>query len=166
MNQQQATLHEAEKLWSQYVAAHKESERIRYQLLGEYRPFAIEVIQRALLLPIERFLALQIASQLQVEEIKQLLPQLVAVATHVCGDIVRARELLLALPHSWLLENIESAAEPLLAVGDYEDYFRFIELYELIDKELANRLARRAAESTNPEIRAAGEEFLGIWESR
>jgi len=63
-------------------------------------------------------------------------------------------------PHDWLLENIEQYAAPLLAYDDDEEYRRLLELYSLIDRDLTLKLARRAAEHADSDIREADEDFL------
>ena len=52
------------------------------------------------------------------------------------------------------------AVEPYLCTGSYDEYRRFLELYRALDRELAWKLARRAAAHGDEDIREAGEDFL------
>ncbi len=94
------------------------------------------------------------------EELKELLPFLMSHARSVHGYLHHVREIILRLPKDWLLEHIEAVAEPLLKTGSDDDYRRFLELYFQIDPKLTERLAQRAADSPDPDIREAGEDFL------
>jgi len=76
-----------------------------------------------------RILALEKASSLSVEEKKVLLPELMALASYSHGLTGRAWELILSLPHDWLVSNIEEYANPQLEVGGYEEYSAFLGLY-------------------------------------
>jgi len=71
-----------------------------------------------------------------------------------------ARELILTLPHEWLLANIEEQAEKLLTNNDDEDYRGLFLLYRQLDPRLARKLAERAMASPNPEIKEIGEYFM------
>jgi hypothetical protein len=65
----------------------------------------------------------------------------------------------MTFPKEWLSQHIESAAEPLLNSQDEWIYRRLLEVYSCIERELTLRLARRAAEHPNPDIREAGDQF-------
>jgi hypothetical protein len=100
--------------------------------------------------------AITIARRLAVDERRELLGELLLLASRENGLILAARQLILSLPHDWLLQHLESAVEPLLERGDAEEFLRFIELYADLNKELALRLARRAAAAADPEVREVG----------
>jgi hypothetical protein len=72
------------------------------------------------------------------------------------------QDVILRLPREWLLDRIESVAEPLLQNGSYDDYRRFLELYIKIDPLLTERLAMKAAASSDSDIREADEDFMEI----
>ena len=76
------------------------------------------------------------------------------------GSIEAVRDLILSLPRDWVINDIEREAEPLLQKGDYDEHRRFLELYELLDADMTQRLARRAAANPDPDIREAGEDHL------
>jgi hypothetical protein len=107
-----------------------------------------------------RSAALRFFSYLTVSEQEQLFPDLVFLASSAHRSIDFVRELILLLPRDWVLINIEREAEPHLGEGTYDEYRRFLELYELLDADMTQRLARRAVAHADPDIREAGEEYL------
>ena len=122
----------------------------------------VGVLGRALRRPgKERMIALGIVGSLPVAERQALLPDLVFLASWTHGSLQTAREAITALPRGWVLDQIEGVAEPLLERGDDDTYRRLLELYELLDRGLMLRLARRAATSDDADIREAGEDHLG-----
>src|SRR5262249_56320922 len=108
----------------------------------------------------ERSAALVVASPLTVPERLLLFPEWVYLASWAHGAIQIPRDMILSLPREWVLANIEQEVEPLLRDGTDDEYRRFLELYELLDRELTLKLARRAAAHPDPNIREAGEDFL------
>ncbi len=107
-----------------------------------------------------RSAAIRFFPYLPLPERQQLFPDLVFLATVGHGSIQAVRDLILSLPRDWVIERIEREAEPLLQKGDYEEHRRFLELYELLDADMTQRLARRAAANPDPDIREAGEDHL------
>ena len=108
----------------------------------------------------ERGTGLYIAPYLTPTERRQLFPEWVFLASWAHGAVQVARDMIVSLPRDWVLANIEGEAEPLLREGTYDEYRRFLELYELLDRSLTLRLAHRAAAHADPDIREAGEDFL------
>lgn len=76
------------------------------------------------------------------------------------ANIEIGRKGILAIPKEWVLHHIEQLAEPLLQLEDDWEYRRLLEVYELLDDSLKRRLAVRAKNHSNPDIREAGEDFL------
>jgi hypothetical protein len=146
--------------WNLYVADRDRAEIHRHKLFADHLRHLPEIIREGLNNPNQRLYALEIAEQLPIELRKGLLPILLAIAGHVSAHILRARELILAFPHEWLLKNVEGAAVPLLESGDEEEYRRILELYLRVDGSLALGLAKRAASHLDAEVRAVGKEFL------
>ena len=74
------------------------------------------------------------------------------------------RDLLLSLPREWLLENIERLAEPFLAEMSAPDLYQYygttLWLYSQIDRELTQRLVKRALEHPYPDVREFGKDYL------
>ncbi len=142
------------------------------QLMESYNDFSV-VLGKFLLEDVDRIslmrralrgsdqaIALFIASYMKPTELVELFDQLVFLASFVHGSLQTVRKLILALPREWVLANIESVAEPLLQDGTYDEYRRFLELYIQLDRNLALKLARRAAENPDEDIHEAGEDFL------
>ena len=119
----------------------------------------IGLIKKALHNPIERGTALRFIEYLNLEERQSLFDDLVDLASVSHSDIELCRKAILSLPKTWLLANIEKSAEPLLQDGTDEEYRRLLELYIDIDRELIQRLAIRALQHDDPDIREVGEDF-------
>jgi hypothetical protein len=81
-------------------------------------------------------------------------------ASWLHGETKVVHDIILSLPHEWVLSNIELIAEPYLQKGSDEEYRAFLYLYMQIDKDLTKRLASRAAIDSDFEIREAGIEYL------
>jgi len=145
-------------LWNQYVQARQQVEILNHRLFAEERTMIPELIRRSL--KDECLYALEAAAMLPIEERKELLPDLVAVASYAGAHLVRAQQLILSFPIDWLIQNIEAASEPLLEYGDAEEFRRILELYSQLQPALTARLAERASTHTNPEVRPAGEDFM------
>ena len=107
----------------------------------------------------DRFAALSVARSLSDGEKQQLFPEWVYLASWGHGAIQSVRDLILALPREWVIANIHSEAEPYLANGTYEEYRRFLELYQLLDPGLTTNLAARALSHSDPDGREAGRDF-------
>jgi hypothetical protein len=115
--------------------------------------------------PTDRFTALSMLPHLTPPELLALFPDLVFLASWGHGAIGRVRDTIGSLPRGWVLEHIEDEAERWLREGTDDEFRRFLELYDDLDApQLTRRLARRAAAHADPDIRDAGEEFLGYLE--
>jgi hypothetical protein len=150
----------AHALWREYAKARELTDDLRYRLFSEQRGRVPEVIRRALKNPRERLYSLEIAAMLPLEERKELLPDLLAVAAYAGAHMVRAQELILSFPKDWLLINIDAAASPILEQGDAEEFRRILELYSQIESTLLARLVERASSHPDPDVRAAAEDFM------
>lgn len=158
-----------EKVWDRLVKAYlvpTPTPETRAAFEEALRDFMAEGVDRVPILREalergERAVAVHVSGQLPASELQELFGQLVILASWVNGALFAARDLIRRLPREWVLAHIQSAAEPLLAEADEEHYRRLIELYAELDRHLADSLARRAAASTNGDVREVGEEFLG-----
>lgn len=144
--------------WIQLVHADNKYHAILQEFLKS--PSRIETIKKELLSG-ERTSAITVATFLNTEDLKAIINELVFLASFVHGQIQTIRELILSLPKDWLIQNIEKAAEPILAKGSYEEYRRLLELYVQIDNDLLKRLVERALLSTDSDILEAGKDFEG-----
>lgn len=97
---------------------------------------------------------------LNAEELMHLFDILVPLASTGHGSVGRVREAILSLPHDWVVTRIEQLAEPLLVDGTYDEYRRFLELYYELDKDLARKLALRASQHSDDDIKEAGDDYL------
>jgi uncharacterized protein (DUF433 family) len=73
---------------------------------------------------------------------------------------LQAKTFICALPHEWLLEHIEAAAEPTLRQNDFLDWANILDVFSRVDSNLGTRLALRAAQHSDYDIRAWGEDYL------
>lgn len=145
-------------LWQEYLQAERERWRIRRELFANCSSL-VELVRAGLNSPEQRSSALGIARFLEEDERKELFADLLALASFCHGQTVYARDLVLSLPKEWLLANIEEAAEPLLRCG-YEEYRGLTEVYIRLDRNLAYKLAHRAAADSDEDVKEAGQDLL------
>jgi hypothetical protein len=131
----------------------------RRELLQESRNIT-KLVRDGLGKPTERVAALGVAKLLPKAQLKNLLPDLLSLASFSHGLTGSARELILSLPREWTVANIETLAEPILQQGAYEEYQRILELYSALDPALVRSLAQRAIEHADPEVVDVGKDFL------
>ena len=81
-----------------------------------------QIISAALDIPGERGLSLDLISALPISEGKNFFDKLVALASYVHGFTERCRDLILRLPHDWVMSNIEREIEIILKVYSIEFY--------------------------------------------
>jgi hypothetical protein len=146
------------ELWNQLISQESAYKTTRQTFLRECHNRR-EIIQQALGNPVERATALKLFVYLTEEERQNLFNELVQLASVGHSDIELVRQIILSFPKKWLLTHIEKSAEPLLNKGTDEEYRRLLELYIELDLELAKRLAARALQQNNPNIRETGEDF-------
>ncbi len=82
-------------------------------------------------------------------------------ATHY-RNIELGRAALVALPRTWLLEHLDDAAAPLLALNDDWEFRRLGDVYMLLDRHRANILLHQGLASTNANIREAAQDLLQV----
>jgi hypothetical protein len=156
-------LSECKKKWKQLVDADRFVRKIRRELFETNIEQTLELIRENLSKPRpEREFAFEVARSLPTQYRQKLLRDFVGLACEpsYVPTIEQARDIILTLPRKWTVDHIEAVAEPLLQSSDDWIYRRLLELFALLDQELTLRLARRAAEHTDPEIRSAGNAFL------
>jgi hypothetical protein len=120
----------------------------------------VAVVHNALNTVSHRGTALRLFEWLPVEERQELFDDLINLVGVGHSDITLVRQAILALPQDWVLSKIERRAEPLLQQGTDEEYRRLLELYIDIDLDLTHRLATRALQNDDPDIREAGEDAI------
>ena len=104
-------------------------------------------------LPAHYALAVAMMEAVPQEELKQLLPELVELASWYNGVITFVQNLILSLPREWVLEHIEECTAPYLTKETEEEWGVFLGLYELLDKDLYEKLHTAARLHPNPEVR-------------
>lgn len=145
-------------LWRDFVAAHRALIMARMALHGPDVD-RVALLRRALR-DGEQATAVEMMGTLQPAELQQLFDELVFLSlSH--GYALKARDLIGSLPRDWVLSHIEEAAEVHLREGTYDEYRRILELYAVLDDDLTRRLARRAIEHRDSDIREAGADFIG-----
>ena len=150
---------EDQALWEEYLRAAQAFSKARGDLFTKASSL-VELVRAGLFDPVQRTSALGIVTFMKEEERKQLFPRLLSLASFVSGATLAARELVLSLPREWVLANVEEAAEPLLQDGSDEEYRALFEVFIRIDRGLADKLARRAAQHSDEDIKEAGQDLL------
>jgi hypothetical protein len=107
-----------------------------------------------------RATALEVSEYLSLSEKMALFENWVFLASFSNGFIDYVRKTILSFPKDWVLSRIEAEAEKYLAEGTYDEYRRFLELYYDLDLNLTRKLALRAVESDDADIKEAGEDAL------
>jgi hypothetical protein len=108
----------------------------------------------------DRATAIKVSKYLSISEKMALFENWIFLASFANGFIDYVRETILSFPKDWVLSRIEAEAEKYLAEGTYDEYRRFLELYYELDLNLTKKLALRAVESDDFDIREAGEDAL------
>jgi hypothetical protein len=145
--------------WKDFVQS-TQTQAARKTLFAACAPVIVELLRRGFTKPGERVAAFKASEGLTVEEKQELLPEFLAMASWGHGLQEDARKQILALPRPWVLANVEQAAEPILVKGEEEEFRNFLELYHELSKDLATKLARRAVQHDDDEVREAGRAYL------
>lgn len=153
-----------EALWRNLVEAHRAFIEARMALLAN-SDLVVDLVRAALDRPSERSLAIDVARCLSEDDRKKLLPDLLQLSCYAHGLYAHsladeATELLMSLPREWLIENIESHAEHILRDATYEEYRMLIRIYDRLSPAIAERLAERALQSEDDDIKEAGDDYL------
>ncbi len=155
---------ECKLIWQRLLEAEVELLLAQHELFTRCQPALIQILRASLHSPKERQTAFRIASLIYDSEQRKALftdfLQLACEPTYV-PTIIAARRAILSLPRDWVLEKIEIEAANLLDWDDDWLQRRFLELCSLLDRDLTIRAARKAATHQNPDIKEAGEDFLG-----
>lgn len=154
-------------LWTELVDAEANASAVLNRFLKQPSEERLRCLREGLASGVaQRATAIRVIGLLPLHDRQALFPEIVRYASSAHGMIQKFRDLVVGLPHDWVVANIERVAEPLLesssAEYQFEEYRRLLELYRQIgDRGLVERLARRAAAHPDEDIREAGIEFLG-----
>ena len=146
-------------LWRKYIESANAMINARRDLFLKSASL-VELFRAGLHDPVTRPYTLELVSFLKDEDRTELFADVLALASFSSGATKAARALILGLPREWVLANIEETAEPFLRDGTYDEYRSILELYLELNQSLTYKLARRAAEHTDPDINEAGQDFL------
>jgi hypothetical protein len=113
----------------------------------------------------QREIALGVLALMMRSEKHAVLDSLVRLSSVGHREITFCREAILSMPRKWVVANIEESAEPLLQGGNHEEYRRLLELFIELDRELTRKLALRALQSKDADIREAGMDFIEALEN-
>lgn len=149
-----------DELWEHLVESEAAFYAARLTLFSSCRNELVDLTRLALGKPNQRVTALGIIKLLTIEEQQLLLADLLSIACFTHGQTAVARELILALPHDWLINNIEEAAEPLLRFNNYEEFQGLFQIYMELDVNLARKLAERAANHPDEDVQDAADHFF------
>jgi hypothetical protein len=75
------------------------------------------------------------------------------------GRILAGRRGVLDMPRPWVLAHVERVAAEALDLSDEWEYRRLLELADLLDAGLVQRLVRLGLGSGDPNVREAAEDF-------
>jgi len=101
---------------------------------------------------------IRIEGMASIDNLREAL-QLACQAQHM-SNIISGRNQIVALPRSWVLENIEKTAIETLDLGDDWEYRRLLEIADLLrDSGLVSRLVTFGQQSVNPDVREVAEEW-------
>jgi hypothetical protein len=151
---------EAHLAWRRYLNNYARNMAVA-QALAAHEVFPVALVRSSLTNLRERSAALAYAQQLPTDAKKALFPEILAIASKTSGLVIPAQRIILSLPLTWLLANIEAYAEELLtAQRPYEEYQCLLDLYYSIDVSLTRRLATQAMQHLSSGIRKMGEDFL------
>jgi hypothetical protein len=106
-----------------------------------------------------RLSALDLLPFLDDSDQLQVLDQLVELCMRI-PFAVRARQLIVSLPRDRVLSQVANITERFVQHLDHIEFRLLIELFRSLDDELAAALARRAAASSDGDVREVGEDFL------
>ncbi|WP_145236466.1 hypothetical protein [Urbifossiella limnaea] len=63
------------------------------------------------------------------------------------------------MPRPWVMAHVERVAAEALDLSDYWEYRRLLELAELLDAGLVQRLVPLGLSSSDPDVREAAEDY-------
>jgi len=137
----------ARRAFFQHTTSEARINLIKEKLIGKVKPGEIQA-------------AIDYAKRMSVDELKEIFPALLEIASYTNGYTLFAQEMIWKMPKDWLVENIELHAESILANASCEEYWGLLTLYAKIDSRLVIRLANRASVSDDEDIRDAGLTYL------
>lgn len=145
--------------WQHFAESHKSFALAMEALFSLDKLTRVQLIKSALKSK-DRAAAIYLLQYLDDSDLVLLFEEIVFLVSFSHGALATMRKTILAMPRDWVLKNIEGVAEKFLENGTYDEYRRFLELYIELDQNMAYRLAQRARQSRDSDIKEAGEDFL------
>ena len=152
---------ELNEIWAKLIDAFRSGEQEFQSVVEEFKrvdPSWLDYLRKKTFSK-EKTIAFSVISTLTDDELTSIFDVLIYHASFAHGATKMFRDLIVKLPRSWVLENIEKYAEPILSTADEDVYRRMLELYSELDPQFTNVLLTRALSSDNPAIREAGDDF-------
>lgn len=152
-------------LWHRYCKGEDDFLAARSELLSRCTDIKL-VIKQALDKVLRRGSALRLLLDLDFQEKVALFDDLVDQASVDHSDVELVWKVILSLPKDFLLANIEKSAETVLSNATQDAYVEYrclLALYYKIDDQLTYRLAQRALQSEDEDIREAGEDYMELF---
>ena len=163
MEQKQLTENDI-TLWHMFCKAEMDFLAARWELLSRCTDTK-SVIKQALNSPSDRYSALQLLLYLDFQRRLPFFDDLVSLASVDHSDMELVWNVILSLPKDFLLANIEKSAETVLSNATQDAYVEYrclLGLYFKIDYQLTYRLAQRALQSEDEDVREAGEDYMEL----
>jgi hypothetical protein len=161
MEQKQLTENDI-TLWHRFCKAEEDFLEARSELLSRSTDIKL-VIKQALQKGLRRDSALELLLDLDFQEKVPFFDHLVKLASVDHSDVELVWKVILSLPKDFLLANIEKSAETVLSNATQDAYVEYrclLALYYKIDDQLTYRLAQRALQSEDEDVREAGETYM------
>ena len=152
-----------EKVWDQVILDLKRENHAAYQVdaefLAEQGGHAFGVLLRKIQEEEHPRVALDIINKMSEAHRRQFVSSLVGFGlshsrTGFCWDTIAS------LNGNWLKQNIETLVRPVLTEDDDDAWQQILGLLWRVDKTVYTKIAREAAQSSNPHIVEAGIDAL------
>jgi hypothetical protein len=163
MEQKQLTENDI-TLWHMFCKAEMDFLAARWELLSRCTDTK-SVIKEALNNGSGRNSALRLLLYLDFQEKVPFFDDLVDLGSVDHSDVELVWKVILSFPKDFLLANIEKSAETVLSNATQDAYVEYrclLALYDKIDYQLTYRLAQRALQSEDEDVREAGEDYMEL----
>ncbi len=151
------------ELWARLVRSHRQGRFDEFKEL--VKSFLVSGVNRTPLLK-EALLgkgqevAVYLLALLSTSDLLPLFAELLSVASYSDKLADAVHTAILRMPRDWVIEHIDLAAEPIFITGTGDEFRHMLDLYRLIDRDLALKLASRALAHQNPDIQEAGQDTV------
>ena len=109
---------------------------------------------------LERVDVIPLLPNLKQDDLKGIFDELIHLASFSHGSIERIREAIRALPHEWIVQNIEQSVDRWLVDGNGDTYGHILGLLAEYDQPLVRKYANAAMHHEDPDVRDVALDFL------